>query len=61
LGFDLYEALSGCSDLLTQYGGHKYAAGLTMPPENVPAFMDRFEEVVGDDHYSRTINTGNKK
>lgn len=46
LGFDLYEALSGCSDLLTQYGGHKYAAGLTMPPENVPAFMDRFEEVV---------------
>jgi single-stranded-DNA-specific exonuclease len=47
LGFDLYEALSGCSDLLTQYGGHKYAAGLTMPPENVPAFMDRFEEVVG--------------
>jgi single-stranded-DNA-specific exonuclease len=47
VGFDLYEALSGCSDLLTQYGGHKYAAGLTMPPENVPAFMDRFEEVVG--------------
>ncbi len=47
VGFDLYEALSGCSDLLTQYGGHKYAAGLTMPPENVPAFIDRFEEVVG--------------
>lgn len=46
IGFDLYEALSGCSDLLTQYGGHKYAAGLTMPPENVPAFIDRFEEVV---------------
>src|SRR5690606_33276236 len=31
LGFDLYEALSACSDLLDQYGGHKYAAGLTMP------------------------------
>ena len=46
VGFDLYEALSDCSDLLTQYGGHKYAAGLTMPPENVPAFIDRFEEVV---------------
>lgn len=46
LGFDLYEALSGCSDLLIQYGGHKYAAGLTMHPENVDAFMDRFEEVV---------------
>lgn len=45
-GFDLYEALSGCSDLLIQYGGHKYAAGLTMHPENVEKFMDRFEEVV---------------
>lgn len=47
LGYDLYEALCGCSDLLIQFGGHKYAAGLTMAPENVPAFIDRFEEVVG--------------
>jgi len=46
LGYDLYEALCGCSDLLTQFGGHKYAAGLIMPPENVEAFIDRFEEVV---------------
>ncbi|HEY0668047.1 MAG TPA: single-stranded-DNA-specific exonuclease RecJ [Sphingobacteriaceae bacterium] len=46
LGFDLYEALSSCSDLLEQFGGHKYAAGLTMRPENVPAFQQRFEEVV---------------
>ncbi len=46
LGYDLYEALCGCSDLLIQFGGHKYAAGLTMKPENVPAFIDRFEEVV---------------
>lgn len=46
LGYDLYEALCGCSDLLTQFGGHKYAAGLTMPPENVEAFMEKFEEVV---------------
>jgi single-stranded-DNA-specific exonuclease len=46
LGYDLYEALCGCSDLLIQFGGHKYAAGLTMHPENVEAFMDRFEEVV---------------
>ncbi|MCJ8211288.1 single-stranded-DNA-specific exonuclease RecJ [Mucilaginibacter sp. RS28] len=46
LGFDLYEALSGCSDLLIQYGGHKYAAGLTMKPEMVNDFIDRFEEVV---------------
>ncbi|RFZ91713.1 single-stranded-DNA-specific exonuclease RecJ [Mucilaginibacter conchicola] len=46
LGYDLYEALCGCSDLLIQFGGHKYAAGLTMEPENVPAFMAKFEEVV---------------
>jgi single-stranded-DNA-specific exonuclease len=45
-GFDLYEALCGCTDLLIQFGGHKYAAGLTMKPENVTAFADRFEEVV---------------
>jgi single-stranded-DNA-specific exonuclease len=48
VGFDLYEALSSCSDLLEQFGGHKYAAGLTLKPENVPAFQQRFEEVVSD-------------
>ncbi|HYK75374.1 MAG TPA: single-stranded-DNA-specific exonuclease RecJ [Daejeonella sp.] len=46
MGFDLYEALSACSDLLDQFGGHKYAAGLTMKRENIPAFQQRFEEVV---------------
>ena len=46
LGFDLYEALSECADLLDQYGGHKYAAGLTMRVENVPAFQEKFEAVV---------------
>jgi single-stranded-DNA-specific exonuclease len=46
LGFDLYEALSECSNLLLQYGGHKYAAGLTMMPENLTAFQQKFEEVV---------------
>lgn len=46
LGFDLYEALSECADLLDQYGGHKYAAGLTMQAENVPAFQEKFETVV---------------
>jgi single-stranded-DNA-specific exonuclease len=45
-GYDLYEALCECSDLLLQFGGHKYAAGLTMKPENVEAFKLRFEEVV---------------
>lgn len=46
IGFDLYEALSECADLLDQYGGHKYAAGLTMQVENVPAFQEKFETVV---------------
>jgi single-stranded-DNA-specific exonuclease len=45
-GFNIYEAVKACADLLEQYGGHMYAAGLTMPPENVQAFMQRFEEVV---------------
>jgi single-stranded-DNA-specific exonuclease len=47
-GFDLYEALVACSPLLDKYGGHKYAAGLTMSPENYPAFRQRFEEVVSE-------------
>ncbi|WP_026896901.1 single-stranded-DNA-specific exonuclease RecJ [Daejeonella oryzae] len=46
LGFDLYEALLECSHLLEQFGGHKYAAGLTMKAENIPAFQQKFEEVV---------------
>jgi single-stranded-DNA-specific exonuclease len=44
--FDLYEALDTCSSLLLQFGGHKYAAGLTMKEENLPAFTEMFEEVV---------------
>jgi single-stranded-DNA-specific exonuclease len=44
--FDIYEAISECSDLLEQFGGHKYAAGLTMSVANVPAFQLKFEEVV---------------
>jgi len=42
LGYDLYEALCECSDLLIQFGGHRYAAGLTMHPENVEAFKKPF-------------------
>lgn len=44
--FDVYNAIESCSDLLEQFGGHMYAAGLTMKEENVPAFIERFEEVV---------------
>ncbi|MDN4166780.1 single-stranded-DNA-specific exonuclease RecJ [Cytophagales bacterium LB-30] len=44
-GFDLYEAIEECSDLLDQFGGHTYAAGLTLPIANIPLFQKRFEEV----------------
>ena len=44
--FDLYEAIGKCSDLLESYGGHMFAAGLTLKIENIPAFRQRFEEIV---------------
>lgn len=47
-GFDLYQAISSCSDLLENFGGHKYAAGLTMKLANVGEFTQRFEEYVQD-------------
>jgi single-stranded-DNA-specific exonuclease len=45
-GFDVYEAIEECADLLEQYGGHTFAAGLTLPLENVAAFRTRFNEIV---------------
>src|SRR5690554_484700 len=47
-GFNIYNALEACEELLEQFGGHKYAAGMTLPIENIPAFQKRFEEVVAD-------------
>jgi single-stranded-DNA-specific exonuclease len=44
--FDIYDAIDSCSDLLEHFGGHKYAAGLSLKPENLQAFTDRFEQVV---------------
>lgn len=46
MGFDLYQAILQCSDLLEKFGGHKYAAGLTLDKKNLVAFQQRFEEVV---------------
>jgi len=46
--FNVYNALEKCTDLLTQFGGHFYAAGMTMPVENVPAFKLKFNQVVAD-------------
>lgn len=45
-GFDVYNAIKECEDLLEQFGGHKYAAGLTLKTENFDAFAEKFEEVV---------------
>ena len=46
VGFDLYQAVESCSDLLENFGGHMYAAGLTMKEENVEAFTKRFNDYV---------------
>jgi single-stranded-DNA-specific exonuclease len=45
-GFNLYEAIYECRELLTRYGGHMAAAGMSLPIENVEAFRDKFEEAV---------------
>lgn len=47
-GFDIYEAIDACSDLLEQFGGHKYAAGLTLKIENIGAFSEKFEKIVSE-------------
>ncbi len=44
--FDVYEALLDCADVLEQFGGHQYAAGLTLEEKNLPAFKERFEQAV---------------
>jgi single-stranded-DNA-specific exonuclease len=45
-GYDLYQAIEACSDLLESFGGHMFAAGLTMKKENILRFKERFEEYV---------------
>jgi len=52
-GFDVYNALHACEEYIEQFGGHKYAAGLTLKEENYEAFKIKFEEVVAatcDEH-----------
>jgi single-stranded-DNA-specific exonuclease len=44
-GFDIYNALAECSDLLEQFGGHTYAAGMSLKEENIPEFKRRFNDV----------------
>lgn len=45
-GFDVYNALEACAEFIDQFGGHKYAAGLTLLPQNYEAFKQKFEQVV---------------
>lgn len=63
-GFDLYEALLSCQDLMEQFGGHKFAAGLTIKPENITRFSERFEEIVAatitDDLLCPEVNIDNE-
>ena len=44
--FDIYNALSACSHLLEHFGGHMYAAGLSLKPSNLEAFIETFENTV---------------
>ena len=46
--FDIYDAIDACSDLLEHFGGHKYAAGFSLKPENLDAFKNKFEAYVRD-------------
>jgi len=59
-GFDLYEGLVGCSDLLLGFGGHKYAAGFTIAKDNIPQFRERLSalvlERIGPEGFVRTLS-----
>jgi len=46
--YNIYEAISSCSDLIDQFGGHKYAAGLSIDPKNVQQFITQFEAYVDE-------------
>lgn len=47
-GFNIYDALKECDDLLEQFGGHEFAAGLTMDLENLPEFRSRMNEIANN-------------
>ena len=47
-GFDVYDAIDACSEYVEQFGGHKYAAGLTLKKENLEAFTAKFESIVAE-------------
>lgn len=59
-GYDLYQAIESCSDLLESFGGHMFAAGLTLKQENLQSFRERFEkfvsETIREEHLVPTVN-----
>ena len=55
-GFDVYKAIESCSDLLENFGGHTYAAGLSMPAQNIPEFRHRFEQYVKEHIQPEQVN-----
>ena len=59
-GYDLYQAIESCSDLLESFGGHMFAAGLTLKQENLQQFRERFEkfvsETIQDEHLVPSVN-----
>jgi single-stranded-DNA-specific exonuclease len=48
-GFDMYKAIESCRDLLENFGGHTYAAGLSLCEENLKGFIDRFMKITSDE------------
>ena len=55
-GFDVYKAIESCADLLENFGGHTYAAGLSLPAQNIPAFRHRFEQYVRENIQPEQVN-----
>ena len=47
-GYDIYDAVKSCRDILENFGGHTYAVGLSLPIENIPEFRRRFQQYVND-------------
>ena len=47
-GINIYDALSDCADVLTQFGGHDHAAGMSLSPDNIDAFQERFDKAIGE-------------
>jgi single-stranded-DNA-specific exonuclease len=54
-GFHLHEALRSCEDLLLRYGGHKYAAGLTIAPDKIREFRERFKQITAREIQPETL------